>query len=136
MAITVPPAPSPLPFGDTTPTSLTYRFSSNGNGGSKILEWQIGYGTSPTKVQKTIKSGGTTMITGLQPATIYYFWSRGRNAKGWSAWSVRVHRRTDAGAWVKIGKVWKEAIPYVRVKGKWRVAEAWGRSGGKWKKGN
>jgi hypothetical protein len=134
MAITVPPAPDAIGFGDVTPTSITYTFRSRGNGGSKILEWQVGYGTSPTKSQHYIKSSGTTTVTGLRPATTYYFWSRGRNAKGWGPWSERMSRRTDAGARVKIGGVWKEAVPMIRVKGKWVVAEAWVKTGGKWKK--
>lgn len=136
MAITVPPAPNPLGFTDTTPTSLAYKFQSNGNGGSKILEWQIGYGTHPTTVQHTVRSGGHTVVSGLKPATVYHFWARGRNAKGWGPWSGRIYRRTDAGARAKLGTVWKEAIPMVRYKGKWVVAEAWVKSGGKWKKAN
>jgi Fibronectin type III domain len=136
MAITVPPAPTPVGFYDTTPTTIAFRFRSLGDGGSKILEWQIGYGTHPTKVQKTIKSGGFTVVPGLQPATTYYFWARGRNAKGWGPWSIRSSRRTDAGARVKLGTVWREAIPMVKYKGKWRAAEAWVKSGGKWKKAN
>lgn len=136
MAITAPPAPDPLDFGDATPTSIVYSFRSMGNGGSKILEWQIGYGTSSAKPQHYLKSGGTSSVTGLKPATTYYFWARGRNSKGWGAWSVRTARRTDAGARVKLGSAWKEAVPMVRYKGKWVAAEAWVRSGGKWKKAN
>jgi hypothetical protein len=136
MAITTPPAPIPNGFLDATPTSITYSFRSGGNGGSKILEWQIGYGTNPSKLAHTIRSGGTTAVTGLKPATTYYFWARGRNAKGWGSWSVRTSRRTDAGARVKLGTVWKEAIPMIKYKGKWVVAEAWVKSGGKWKKAN
>lgn len=134
MAITVPPAPDPIGFYSTASTSITYAFRSQGTGGSKVLEWQIGYGTSPSKVHATIKSGGTTTVTGLKPATTYYFWSRGRNAKGWGPWSVRMSRRTPAGAWVKKGTAWKEAIPYVRVKGVWKVAQPYVRSGGTWRR--
>lgn len=133
---TIPPAPDPIGFYDTTPTSIVYRFRSQGNGGLKILEWQIGYGTNPSKIQKNIKSNGTTTVTGLKPATWYYFWARGRNSKGWGPWSVRMARRTDAGARVKLGSSWKEAIPMVKYNGKWVVAEAWVKSGGVWKKAN
>ncbi len=113
---------------------MLYRFRSNGDGGAKVTEWQIGYGTSPTAPQIIKVSSGTTTITGLQPVKVYYFWARGRNSKGWGPWSVRSSARTIAGARVKLGTVWKEAIPYVRVKGKWVIAEPWVRSGGKWKK--
>jgi hypothetical protein len=134
MATTVPPAPTPLGITNIAQKSVLYRFRGNGDGGLKLSEWQIGYGTSPTTPQAFIKSSGTTTVTGLQPAKVYYFWSRGRNSKGWGAWSTRSSARTIAGARVKIGKVWKEAIPYVRVKGKWVIAEPWVRSGGKWKR--
>jgi hypothetical protein len=131
---TKPPAPDPIGFYETTPTSIVYSFKSQGSGGSKILEWQIGYGTNASSIQHSLRSNGTSTVTGLKPATTYYFWSRGRNALGWGPWSVRMSRRTAAGARVRIGGVWKEAVPYVRVKGKWVVAEAWVRSGGKWHK--
>lgn len=132
MTITIPPAPDPIGFSGNSPVSISYSFASTGNGGSKILEWQVGYGTHPTAVQKTVKSGGVSLIKGLRPATTYYFWARGRNSKGWGPWSVRMSRRTAAGARAKIGTSWKEAIPMVRVKGKWQAAEVWIRSGGKW----
>jgi hypothetical protein len=131
---TVPPAPDPIGFFSVTATAITYRFSSNGNGGLPILEWQIGYGTSSAALQKTIKSSGTTTISGLKPATTYYFWARGRNKVGWGPWSVRTSRRTPAGARVKIGATWKEAIPYVRVKGKWVIAQPYVRVSGIWRK--
>jgi hypothetical protein len=131
---TAPAAPEPQRIYGTTPTSTIYQFSSNGNGGLKILEWQVGYGTNPTTPQHNKKSSGTSVITGLKPATTYYIWSRGRNSKGWGAWSSRMSVRTAAGARVKIGKVWREAVVYVRVKGKWVIAEPWVKSGGKWKK--
>jgi hypothetical protein len=131
---TVPPAPSSVKFYGITATSITYQFSSNGNGGLPILEWQIGYGTHPSKPQRSIKSSGTTTITGLQPATTYHVWARGRNKLGWGPYSVHRAERTAAGAWVKIGTVWKEAVPMMRIKGKWVFVEPWVRSGGKWHK--
>lgn len=136
MAVTVPPAPDPVTFTDTTPTSIHCKFTGNGNGGSKIIEWQLGYSTSPTGVQHSIRTGGVSIVSGLKPGTVYYFWARGRNAKGWGPWSVRTSRKTDAGARVKLGTVWKDAIPMVKYNGQWRVAEAWVKSGGVWKKAN
>lgn len=129
-----PPAPTSLGLSSITMTSMIYKFQSNGTGGGAIIEWQIGWGTSASQVQKYLKSGGTSTIAGLSPATTYYFWSRGRNAAGWGPWSVRSSARTNAGAFVRSGGVWKEAIPYVRSGGKWKLAEPWVRASGKWKR--
>jgi len=131
---TVPPAPDSLGVDTIEQTSMRYRFSSNGDGGSDILQWQIGYGTSPTATQSLISSNGTSTITGLQPGTTYYFWARGRNANGWSPWSTRSSGRTIAGARVRVAGVWKEAIPYVKVNGVWKVALPHVRVNGVWKK--
>lgn len=129
-----PPAPTPLGLDTITQTSMRYRFSSNGDGGSPILEWQAGYGTSSTTVQTYLSSSGTSTITGLQPATTYYFWSRGRNAIGWGPWSVRNSAKTLAGAKVRVAGVWKDAIPYVKVNGAWKLAEPYVKVAGTWKK--
>lgn len=129
-----PPAPDPIDVDTETQTSMRYRFSGQGDGGSPILEWQIGYGTSSSQIQKYLTSSGTSTITGLVPATTYYFWSRGRNAAGWGPWSVRLSGRTIAGARVRVGGIWKEAIPYVRVAGKWKLAQPYVRKNGIWTK--
>lgn len=129
-----PPAPTPLGISGVTQKSMTYKFQSNGTGGGTILEWQIGWGLALNTPQKYTKSGGTTTFTGLDPAKTYFFWSRGRNAAGWGPWSVRSSARTNAGAFVRVGGVWKEAVPYVRVGGKWKLAEPWVRASGKWKR--
>lgn len=130
----VPPAPKPLGVDSPTMTTLRYRFQSNGTGGSAILQWQIGYSTNASGVQKTVTSTGTSTIGGLTPGTTYYFWSRGRNASGWGAWSGRSSGRTIAGARVKLNGVWKEAVPYVKVNGVWKIAQPHVKVNGVWKK--
>lgn len=127
-----PPAPKPLGVDLEEQTSMRYKFSSTGDGGESVDEWQIGYGTSSTNVQKYLSSSGTSTITGLTPATTYYFWSRGRNAAGWGPWSARSSGRTLAGARVRVGSVWKDAVPYVRVNGVWRLAQPYVRVNGVW----
>jgi hypothetical protein len=131
---TVPPATTPLSVETLSQTAIKYRFSgSNGDGGSPIIDWQIGYGTNPNSPQFYVGSWGTSDIGGLSPGTTYYFWSRGRNANGWGAWSTRMSARTIAGARVKVKGVWKEAVPYVKVKGVWKLAQPYVKVNGVWK---
>lgn len=224
---TVPPAPNPVTFSQVGSTSLTASFTSNGDGQSQIFEWQIGYGTDPNVSQFSNSSGLTAAISGLTPGTLYYFWSRGRNALGWGPWSARssvttlrvpdapaapsvgIYRQTSltaawspptfdggtsitsyelgystsstgnptttivstspqsmynlqpgttyyvrvraknnigwsawsaatvaktiAGARIKSGGVWKDAVPYVRVSGVWKLASVWTKDTGVWK---
>lgn len=89
---TIPPAPT-APFFDTlTSTSVRAMFSSQGDGGSSVTDWQLGYGTDPNNVQTVLSGGaygGTWTVTGLTPGTTYYFWGRGVNAKGAGYWSSR-----------------------------------------------
>lgn len=131
---TVPGAPTSLGADQATQTSIRYRFAGTTDGGSGILEWQIGYGIDPGTAQFFTGSGGNTTIGGLSPGKTWYFWSRGRNAVGWGPWSGRASTRTIAGARVKVGGVWKEAIPYVKVGGVWKLAQPFVKVSGTWKK--
>lgn len=85
-----PPAPTPLTFTDATASSLVYRFSGNGDGGSAITRWeaQIAENSGFTVGAKLVTSGGTTTFTGLKKRTTYYVRSRGVNAMGNGAWSA------------------------------------------------
>lgn len=129
-----PPAPTPLRLDTITQTSMFYQFEGNGNGGSEVLEWQIGYGTNSSSPQQYWVSGGRSTVTGLNPSTTYYFWSRGRNSAGWGRWSARRSAKTLAGTWIKINGVWKPAVPYVNVDGVWKVAEPYVKTLGVWSK--
>ena len=129
-----PPAPRPGGFYSVTQTQIGYWFQSQGDGGSPILEWQTGYGQDPYNPWWYSSNNGSSILTGLKPANLYYFWSRGRNANGWGPWSSRMEQRTLAGARVKYGGAWRDAIPYVKVNGVWRAAEPYIKSGGNWRK--
>lgn len=132
----VPDAPDPVSaaLANVTQTSMVTAFNGNGNGGTAVLEWQLGYGTSASAPQISVTSTGTNTVTGLLPGTVYYFWARGRNSVGWGPYSSVRSQKTTAGAWVLVGNVWKEAIPYVRVGGVWKVAQPWAKVAGVWKK--
>lgn len=119
---------------DPTQTSVVVSFTDNGNGGTIILERQIGYyvENDPT-LAVTVPYTGVMTIDGLQPGVVHYFWARVRNSAGWSPWSPVAVQKTIAGAWVWVGGVAKEAVPYVRDGGVWKLARPWGRVAGVWK---
>jgi hypothetical protein len=132
----VPPAPTPVIISDVTQVSFWASFLGNGSGGSTVLEYRIYYNTqnNETGIQSVPYIGGTPRIVeDLLPGTLYYVWSRARNAVGWSAYSEVRTVRTIAGAYVTVGAVQVEAVPYVKVDGVWTLARPWGRVAGVWK---
>lgn len=130
---TVPQAPTMIGIDQETHQSFRVRFSGNGDGGSGILEWQVGYGQSPSSVQQSVGSGGTSTInTSYMPGTKVYAWARGRNAVGWGPWSARADGDFLPGIKVKVGGVWKDAIPYVKVGGIWMPVVVYIKKAGAW----
>jgi hypothetical protein len=132
----VPPAPDAPVLTEVTQVSVKSTFTGNGNGGSDILEWQLGYGLVPPPTDPTTKvtsGGGINTVTNLSPGLKYYFWARGRNVYGWGPWSPTASVTLIAGAMVNQGGTWKRAVPYVRVAGVWKVARPWVKSAGVWK---
>lgn len=131
----VPDAPSAPLLSSVTATSVDVAFSPNGNGGSSITAYQIGWSTSSSgSPTSSVSASSPQVVEDLAPGTIYYFRVRARNSVGWSAWSSATSARTVAGAYVKVGAVWKLAIPYVKDGDTWKIAEAWSRSVGVWKR--
>jgi len=134
---TVPPAPTPVAFSLITHETVRTQFSSNGDGGSGVLEWQLAFGTnggSQTGSGNSLYgSNGTNNLTGLKPGQYYAAWARGRNANGWGAWSSGRSFYTLGGVLVRVNGVWKNSVPYVRVGGIWVPAEPYVRVNGVWK---
>lgn len=91
---TVPPYPLMRSATAVSTSQVRVIFSSRGDGGSPILQWQIGYGTSSNGPISTITSDGDTTIGGFNSGQRIFFWARGRNALGWSAWSARAEATT------------------------------------------
>lgn len=84
--------PSPPTMQSVTPiSSSTFHvvFQGNYNGGTPVLEWQLGYGLSSNGPTAFIGSGGTSDVGGFSSGQRVYFWARARNALGWSGWSNR-----------------------------------------------
>lgn len=131
----VPDAPSTPLLSSITATSVDTSFTANGNGGSAITGFQLGYGTSSTTPTTIVNASSPQVISGLTPGTNYYVFARAKSAVGYSAWSAPASFRTVAGAYIRVGTAMKLAVPYVRVGGVWKRAEPWVRdSTGVWKR--
>jgi hypothetical protein len=92
---TVPPPPTLKSATAISATHIQVIFTGNGDGGSTIQEWQIGYGSSSNGPSFTVVSNGNTLVGGFSSGQRVYFWARGRNALGWSGWS----NRREATTW-------------------------------------
>lgn len=131
---TVPPAPTTPTISLLTQTTLRVQFNSRGDGGKPMIGWELHWSTSPSGSQYSIVSSGTSDFSGLIPYTTYYFWARGRNANGLGPFSAAGSARTLAGGYVKVGGVWKPAVPYVKVGGVWKYAQPYAKVGGAWRR--
>lgn len=133
---TVPPAPTPVAFTNIKHESVRTIFNSQGNGGSGVLEWQIRFGPDGSSIlsaqNSSYSSSGTRVMTGLKPGSYYAAWARGRNAIGWGPWSSGRSFYTLAGCHVRVGGLWKSAVPYVRVDGGWYPSIPYIRKDGVW----
>lgn len=133
----VPPAPTMLAMSLITHETMRVQFNGNGDGGSPILEWQFSFGTNGGAIEgagnSKYSSSGTSTVSGLKPGQYYAAWARGRNALGWGPWSSGKSAYTLAGCHVRVGGVWKSAVPYVKVAGVWKPAIPYVRVAGVWK---
>jgi hypothetical protein len=132
----VPDAPSAPSLTNPQPTSVTVYFSPNGNGGTPITEYEIGYSTSSSGPSTYVAGYSSMTVTGLVPGTVYFFWVRALNAVGWSPLSAASSIRTLAGAYIRVGGIYKIAVPYVKVGGVWKLAQPYVKSLGVWKQTN
>ena len=123
---TVPLAPTPVAFTNIAHETVRTIFNSRGDGGSRVLEWQIRFGPDGSQIlspqNSSYSSSGTRDMTGLKPGSYYAAWARGRNAVGWGPWSSGRSFYTLAGCHARVGGLWKAAVPYVKVGGVWKPA--------------
>lgn len=87
---TVPQPPTMTGFDPISSSAFRAHFYPNSNGGSPILEFQIGYGSSssgPSSIETA--PGSPKDIGGFYSGQRIYAWIRARNALGWSGWSNR-----------------------------------------------
>lgn len=131
---TVPAAPSNPSFTNVTPTTIDVNWTPNSNGGAAIDNYQIAWSLSSSGgTWFTTSTTSPKTITGLTPGTTYYFWVQAHNSVGWGAWAGPVAQQTIAGVRVRVGGVWKIAVPYVKVAGVWRIAVPYVKVAGVWK---
>lgn len=86
---TVPFPPTMLETYAISSSHIHVVFAGNNDGGSAVLEWQIGYGSNPNAPEAYWASGGTSDVGPFSSGQKVYFWARARNAIGWSGWSNR-----------------------------------------------
>lgn len=132
---TVPVAPSAPTISSITQVSAAVSWIANGDGGRAITGYEIGIGLTsagPTLTSPVTPASPTT-VGGLSPGKTYYWWVRAENSVGWSAWSAMTVAASIAGARIKVGSVWKQAVPYVRTGGTWKLARPWSSIAGVWK---
>lgn len=89
---TVPSPPGQIKFTNIGNTTVTVDSNGVADGGSPVLQWQVAFGLSPnvpSNFEDLNPSTGTKNMTGLGAGLRYYFWSRMRNAIGWSDYSIR-----------------------------------------------
>lgn len=91
---TTPAPPTMVAAYPISATAIHAIFVGNWDGGSPVLEYQLGYGQSPAGPVYTLPSDGTTDVLGFTTGSHWYFWAQARNALGWSAWSNRVEAST------------------------------------------
>lgn len=92
-------------------------------------------GASDTYAPAYVVAGS---IGGLIPGTQYYMRLFAHNANGYSVGTAWKAFTTKEGAWVNVGGVWKQAVPYVNVGGVWKIAQRYvavsnGSGGVNWK---
>ena len=138
--LAVPDAPTAPVITNVRQTTFSYSFSDGDNNGASITAREIAYSTTLGGT-KTSASGGTSGTvsglpkdpsTGVQGKDIYVY-ARTFNSVGWSAWSAATTVKILAGAYVRTGGVWKEAVPYVRTGGVWKLAEPYINKASVWK---
>lgn len=136
---TIPGAPNIQAWSNITPTSAQINFTGPAsNGGAAIDYYLVRYGTSnpPENGAYTEFTTGTGANNrgGLQPDTTYYARVYAHNGNGYSAPSAVAAVTTLPSIWVRVGGVWKRAIPWVKVSGVWKRARPWVRVSGTWKR--
>lgn len=116
-----------------TQNSIQLKIVPNYNGDNPIHSYRLRWGLNPDEpTAQVVSTSNIITIGGLSPGATYYFWGTAINGYGESFYSPRNYAQLIAGAKVKVGSVWKRAVPYVKVDGVWKLARPWGKIAGFW----
>lgn len=95
-----PSAPTSLSTSSPTTSSITVGYAAPlFNGGTAVTEYQVQRATNSeftSGVVTITDAGSPTLVSGLTPATIYFFRVRARNAVGYGDWTGATSARTTA----------------------------------------
>lgn len=131
-------------FTNLTPTSVTVSWAeSPTNGGSSIIDYKLRRWNDGTPghgpFTDSDSNSSTRNVTGLTPGKTYGFAVYARNKSddndGYSDPGPGDTVQMLAGAWIRVGGVWKVAIPYIRTgTNQWKMALPYVRTGtNQWK---
>ena len=128
-----PNAPTGLVASNILPTSMTISWDSVPGATDYLLAGSLGDTIDTWLIEEHSDGGLSINLTGLAAGKDYTFEVFAQNAAGYSPASDPYTVQTLAGAWIRVGGVWKQAIPYVRDAGVWKMALPYIRQAGVWK---
>lgn len=128
-----PDAPSNLVASNILPTSMTLSWDAVSGATDYFLVGDLGDTISGGAIQRDSGGGLSVNVTGLAAGKDYTFEVYADNHAGSSQPSSPLTVQTLAGSYIRVGGVWKTAIPYVRDGGVWKMALPYIRQAGVWK---
>lgn len=121
-------------LSNINPDSLTVTWAAPSDPAGPS-SYELQYATDAGFTSPTTLSGGwatSRTVTGLTPATAYYFRVRANPGTGWGAYSPAATTSTLSGAKVRVAGAWVNGVARVRVGGAWVLVKVNKRVSGSW----
>lgn len=132
-----PSPPGKPTFSNITPTSVTVTWALSGStGGKQIKSYLMRRWNAATMTGAHYDSSANNRsrnVISLIPGRAFTFAIYALNDDGYSNPSASSTITMPGGVYIRVGGVWRVAIPYVRSGGKWHQAIPYIRTGGVWK---